>query len=606
MPDVELYPDYCPNTASSLYDTALNPVGNEIYWAFKTATIGTNGYATLTLTLTVNNLVAGDSITINGRTYPVKTAPSQYELGTGGALGQGQRLLSILNTDPTITPYYTVSVDSLSNIVLRAIKPGTAFNITYSQSLTNAGAIVAVNGAGNDLYYGGSKDNFAIRLRLYIDTSQASKNRLGSVTATTVLNSQRIDRVFQAEWAQDNRLAVHIDNALRSFCFTPTPNYQEAPTPILPASQMLVRYWFEYEQTYIPAGQVSPVTEQLGSVGNATTMYYAVNSALPKFINPVFVDSQFRVFWQRNLTGHGYVQFLTGSPDNKETHTDSYELLYFIYTNLGKSRSSLGLIYNFYFEDGTELLNQKTPIISGSVGASTGTAYHVEVGFKQILTNFPTIEDDSRIVRFEVAVYEQFNGSPLDYRWTVFKSYKLNNETRCDAFKFPQLIFLNPLGGFDTFRCTGWYSKTVSVENQTYEHRRAWRTAGSNLPLFEQLPMDESAIFVDVIPSVPPTQYSAQDLSETSNFQNTNTVEYELESGLISKEHWQWLSESLFVTNDCYMINWTEANNIGNPNMRIMREVYLNGNNFQMQDFADTAQFIIKVLAGLPNAQLLT
>lgn len=604
--DVEIYSDYSPDYQSSLYDTALNPVGNEIFWAFKTATIGTNGTASLTITLTALNLVVGDSITINGRTYPVKASPGPYELAAGGALLNGQRLISYLNTDPVISPYYVVYVVGL-DIVLQAIKPGTAFNITYSANLTNAGAITVVNGAGNDLYYGQSLENFALRFRLYVDTSAASKVRLGGVTTTTAANSLRTNPVFQAEWTQDNRLAVHIEQTLRGYCYTPTPNYNPlVPTPILPASQMLVRYWFEYEESYIPAGEVSPITNQLGTFGADTIMLYAVNSALPKFIDPVFIDNQFRVFWRRDVGANQYVHFLTGMYANKETHIDSYELLYFIYTNLGKARSSLGLIYNFYFEDGTELLDQHTPIISTSFGSNSGTANHVEVGYRQILANFPMVEATSRIARFEVAVYERFIGFPTDFRWTVFQSYKLNNETRCDAFKFPQLVFLNLLGGMDTFRFTGFYTKTVSVENKTYEHRRAWKTAGSNLPLFQQLPIDESAIFVDQDPSIPPTQYSPEHLSETSNYQNVNAIEYLLESGLISKEQWQWLSESLFVTNDCYMISFTEANNVGNPNMRIMREVYMDGNSFAMEDFADTQKFTIKVLAGLPNAQLLT
>ncbi|MDQ6479796.1 DUF5977 domain-containing protein [Dyadobacter sp. LHD-138] len=162
--------------------------------------------------------------------------------------------------------------------------------------------------------------------------------------------------------------------------------------------------------------------------------------------------SMYKDVFFTQVIGGQLSKFLTWQPDGKLVRTDQPERLYFL-TNFTPSPRSLNLRARVYYADNSaETFTAKTVD-----NVTPMTVYSVPVGYSELNLQART----KPVTWYEV--------------WLSNENGEQVSETRfyrIDRFAYESvkyIVFQNSLGGYDTLRCVGSASESVSINRQILE-----------------------------------------------------------------------------------------------------------------------------------------
>lgn len=593
----------------TIHDVALNPVGNPIYWAFLPDSAFGATKAQLQILLNpVSQFFAGDSITINGVTISVSATPNARQITPGLASLKTEAIYQILSTDPTLKWKYDFTFNVGGLITMVAKKSGTPYDITATENSPSSTPVSFINTPGVNGDSNQGKENWKAYIRVFVDARINTRRSFCDSQSLPIQDATFVGELaanyaeFNFETNQIQPVAVDVAEILRPFLESAPPRFGfNAVLGVLEMPIALLRYALVYGQSYIPAGANAPQRFDIGEVGfDAATTYWACNSALVNEALPININSRFNSFWERpTLISGDFINYLTRQPNAKRTTLDAFEFLYWIHYKPGASRARLCLKYNFYYQDGTELLNQYATLTAQF--AAAGTVYYAEVGYRQALSKFPNVEATKPLHSFGVVVHEFYTepGIAFTRDITVEQVYELDCD-RCDLFRKAQVLFENPLGGFDTLVCRGDYDKETAASGETFGFEPTWLThneANTGATTFDQLPSNLTS-------DAQTQEISSKYLGQRGNIRVKTTQTYTLRTGWLTRVEAEWLQNSLLVSKQYYLIAFDDPDGVGNPNYPLLRKCYVESNAMKIAQFDDQFQFEFKVVASMPQNSL--
>jgi len=588
---------------------SLAPVGNPVQIVAAAADTGT-GSTRAGLVIVLRSLgvsTNGDTITINNRVFVFRTNPGPNDLQAGvQPATQGDRLRQLLINDVVLSSNYAVSGAPVSatnyTIELTAVNEGSQFNFTVSLTPTLSASLFALPALdGNQAQ---AKNRWAVYYYLY----RVQNPALGLDFVSSNPNPNEFVLVSQGtiSYNSDNRMALDVAAALAPFVQTHPPNLYDTPVGVLQGPGRFERspegimfYGLEFGEEYIPPNQ-TVAQRVLGlTVGkdielnpNKPRRLLATNSALSQGHSGRQVVNEFRNFWDRgDVVSPTMIEFLTQSPNGKDTGLDTIEFVYFFYHRLDKQRYGLGIEYNITYIDGTTA-TRRIDLPGGGVD----TRYYVECGYRRLKASFPTIDSIRLIASFRISIYEKDLLSLAVRRVTVSKQYKLRNESVHLIYRRAQLFFLNPLGGFDTVALLGLTDREVETDRTVYAKTPEWLQAnnrkGFTLGTPPPVGWDTEQVF------------AYDGISNAGQSGTDSTVRYTLRTGPVDSDHARWLQDSLATANKIYLLDWSDWDNAGNPNIRSPRQVVLDKAVLQTRVEKDLYQFELSATLGLNLAAI--
>lgn len=596
--------------------TSLAPVGNLVQAVFQATSTGLGGSKAYGGVVLYDNdpTTDGQSIQINNRTFTFRNSPGTTDLQAGiTPFANGNRLYQLLRQDPVLTDDYNVygepnTLGTIYVIELYGKKDGTQFNVTVTLAdLSLPFDVLDFSTPGSDDNDAQSKQNWRVYYRLNIATDPALA--LDFVNAAPAITDFVQVVEGSINYNDENKMAVDFANALAPYVKTYPPNIWNSPVGTLISAggftkcpEGIVFYGVEVGEEYIPTGQTVSEKFKAFTIGmrpqpdGAIARYYlATNSSLSQAHSGRRVVEMFLPFWFREpgLIDLQPIEPLTQSPTAKDTTIDSIELIYFFYYTDSKIRQGGALRYNVTYLDGTTSGDLFVTLPS----LNQNTRYYVETGFRRLKTSFPLIDATKAVKSFRVAVFEYDTDPAIDgLQVTYDKTYKLRNEIAHLAFKRPILMFLNPMGGYDTLCCYGLSDREVKTDRTQFEKTPEWNQANNRLPF--------------TIGDPPPTGFGTEaifDYSGVSTIGQSGTdseISYTLRTGAIDDEHARWVQDSLLTSNEIYVLDWNDFDNVGNLKVRQLRRVVFTKAAQKTQLETDIYQWEFEVKVGLNLATI--
>jgi hypothetical protein len=548
-----------PNTLPipALVNNILWPL-NAITFAFRSNIIGPpSTFSSATFIMPNIVIPAGDFITINGITFTAKVNPSFGDLEADGVLtyaDNAPRLLNFLQDDPLLKNEVNVEIVGLSPITFQvtSLNKGTGFNVTGSAS-PNFNLIIT---PATDENFSESKLNYAARFRLYLDTLLNSRTEIGNSTSGFGSDIIQVGGSLISNQTPQNVMEVDFADLIEPYLYTEFPEIMNSGTISNPQNfrihpEMIQKFYIDFGEVYRdlgePRGELKNIPVKLGDDGpSGGVNFYVVNSKLFNQLPKQNYPHNFKRWWVPSPQG---VEFLTISPKKKITYIDSSEYLYFICVGLRSDRA-IRLEYDIFYENGTGLQFAQPAIFGPIVGA----AVSIEVGFRKIVELLGTnVENNSLIKEFNVRVIDNSN---TPNRITVDKTYVMDNTERCNAYRKPVLLFQNPMGGVDTLRCNGEYSREVGVNRVNYGTTAKWGLRNfTNMNYREYYNGSNQA--------TPNNSSVPRLIRNKAQLVNESNVINKVNTGLMPLDHLTWLQESLLNSPNVMLIEYLSTSGTG-------------------------------------------
>lgn len=306
---------------------------------------------------------------------------------------------------------------------ITAKNAGTNFSLnTYS---SDASITFNTNVAGVDEI---AQPNFKLFCKVQIEnlTNPWGTQEIIEVSGIPTENSVSIPLEFQeAIWA--------YLNPVRPIVYSTSIDLAEA---------MLLKYWLQFGEIY--------GTNPIGKTIQTMPPKWALRS---KQIFEDFPAGHFNSLY----TTPPDTKFFTNQPRRKTINTKTKEWLYWwLNTNV----TDLFLKANIYYTDGTQdLAVVLTNYVLGSVIGPN--IYIAPAGYAQNKAVLESTAGVKTIAYYDVYIVDDgvgFTSEVFSYVMD-YKYYRNNN----------YLVFLNPLGGYDTIWCKGEKSQSKVVDAETYE-----------------------------------------------------------------------------------------------------------------------------------------
>lgn len=592
---VQVHP-FSPNVSGlSVRDVILSPVGNAPRWAFRSTIADPAGsYATFSF-VAVNAAVAGDFITLNGIRFDFANAPAFGQIPTGPAATWAQAFYQAVSQHPNFSYQYEWTYDpGTLTVTGKATKLGPVYDFTLDDSGVLGGGAVVSSGVAK--FSAQNQADWSVYLNVYVDDNPTSRTLVG-FPGPFVAQLRRI-QVLQLKFLPENLMAFDLSNLLKPYVHTPAPVFAGGLAGFRVARGMVKRYVLEYGESYTPVGESVPrsfVTGRLGEPdGTETAQFWAVNSAVPRAANPfqIEVNEYFSPYWNRGDDPNApanTVRFLSNRPTVQRTFTDAVNYLYFYYLRQDTFAWNLALFVDVEFEDGTVLADQALQISA----ATQGAAWYVEASYRAVYSKLGDVETTygSRIRRMAFRVREYLGETIRDV--TVPQTFELAEDAQCDTYQRAQLMFLNPLGGFDTLRCEAYVERQLDSKREYFSRTPQWLTPEAGLLVGGGTGENQHTAGNVVNPT---------DLTDRAQFEGEHRIEYVVRSGTLPLDHQVWLQD-LCTSNEVYVALFDEAT--PDVDAATLRRVTIEGSpKWAVNTFDQTFSLELTLRSGLPLATL--
>lgn len=427
------------NNVSILSSPAnLSAVKNPIVWTLQSSAI-TSTVTYAELSINVNAVGAeGDYFGFSGSTeldYPRIELISADEPGIMEYYSSGttparttsnvaECICSVLNEEFNFRDRF-FAIQSGSTIIIRAINPGSRYNMNFYSSNGNISQNYVLSSV--DRYRGEYYKDYAVWADIYIGSdgyysSSPTINRTGS----TYVSSVEID------YNSNNEYEFNISNFIEPYLSTQLP---------LTSSTQFWRDTTANNNVYLVFG------EKYDEFENNYRRRFLVGQTEIAWANHSYLNllsgSNLSAYSFTNTTVSGdNKQFLTSAPSVKETQTNQLEYLTMIFEGDG----SLAVCLKGYYElwDGTQYTFEK----NNTVTMDDGGQYYVDCSYSTL--NFGASYD---VRRYVLGVYRYTDGEPESSRILISPIRTFEIQPDCAAESQKQIMWLD--NGWETFIFNG-------------------------------------------------------------------------------------------------------------------------------------------------------
>ena len=428
---------------------SVSPSDNPITYLLRTLVIGaTDGYARALILVTGAGTTVGDKITLNGIEFEATADPNLGEwLPSGSALASAEAIKQMLEDDPNFNRDYKIEQISTA-VYVTAKKPGSRWDL--SATTVSAGLFVPAPNAGIDRFRSQTFEDYSV----YVEVWAGLAGTPFGYQSTS--GSEYVSRLFQP---------ANLEN-IYPFDVAPiVANLVEADIPKIPVatfsrqSSAIAAYYLKFGEMYKTPGGTGLIRREIGQTDPA----FVVNCGLPLLDQPKLNE-------YADYSGTPNASFLTVKPDRKLSRKDSFEWLYLIYIPQTTDLRFLSIAFNVTFVDGTN---------SGWKFAKTATAkpgvLYWRVDYASLGIGTITAGAGKEALRWTVAVLEHTSPTPSYNPDPQFKtgvlisketSYILSESCRPEPLL---LVWLNSLGGWESFSFDGTKDRSAAIKKSTYE-----------------------------------------------------------------------------------------------------------------------------------------
>lgn len=525
------------------YDVDCNslvPIDSPVMFTYESNVVGIGSRATATITIlpaNAANIVDGYTINFNNQIITFSSNPTVFQAQGNPSSSQEiiESLAYVLSTNPALSFNYSFFING-NTIEIRAIFDSSLLNISLSQAvnlpaLPNGFSFASTSAVNAN--FAQSKLNYGVEVEIWLDES--NKQNFLNLTGTpyTSSNFRRVTQLAKS-FAKENLFEFDVSTALRPFVRTKPPKYFKFPK-WEKALEMTARYAVVVFETWVENGIKKRVQrERLGFNLDSDELPNALWLVKSGGFTPYNFDENYEEyfqFWRRKRFNDLYqpIKCLTHQPNYKRTHLQAREYLYFIFDKT-ITYDRFQLRVDFTFEDCSTLIIEIGLPENNNMGGQEGGIYYIEVSPQVFDIN--TIENDngSRIASYRVLLQEL---SLSDNQFiNLAQGYILDNDSRCFQNDGLCILFANQLGGFDTLTPLGNITKILETKKLSHEKTMQFKT----------LPDKVGGTYLD---------YSK--VATVVDYDSNNIVGYDINSGWMDKEHFDWLTE-LVKSVEIYLI----------------------------------------------------
>lgn len=570
----------------SIDTNACFPVGSPVPLIYESEVTGTASKANGTITILNHiQIVEGYQITVAGQTFTATATPKTgqlpiYPTAISDIL---EALYVALISNPYINDRYSVVYTGLI-ITITARAQGSLFNFVMNQTGTGFATAIA---NGNNAYDAQGLVDYGVVVDVFIDQRVQNRQYFLSIPAIERPSSdfELVDKPLEKRYGGINRFEFDLSEILQNYVRSRVPQVQDVLTlgvNFQPSFDMVVRFAYIVSETWTDNGLRRRVAREIVGFNETTDTvkksFWGVRSSERK--EYTYNDSYIAYYqrWRGKVLGGGNRPIfpLTHQPRQKSIRRDTLEFLYFVYDR----PQSDALEYDFLrahvvfeFEDCTTT----ETIIGGYYVDSAliqSAVFSCEVSPRVFDLNDVESTEGKQIKSYTVVIRAYNYLNPIgDYvEITQPQTYILRNDVICTDQQ-PILLFLNPLGGFDTLCPNGNIVKDVAVDFSEYE---------------KTLKHDIIQQFNSV---AYPDYYK---VSEKGSFAADTVVSYEMNSGWIDKVHFDWLRD-LIQSNEVYIIDPAMDRETRTLTGWQPRKVRIDSSNFQRSSADDSYNMKLKV-----------
>ncbi len=387
--------------------------------------------------------------------------------------------------------FYAVAVPSISWVVIEALEYGAKWNLDFATIVPGTGGFTFGYVYSYDNYRSQSLKDYAIWNDLYINSNGDFGSNLNRSGSTRVAQ-------FENAYTADNEYNVDVSGVIKNYVSTPLPLLLSAST-IIQENGSLVNYYLVGGEKYDEFN--NGYKRQF--LNYQTGVYWALNASTGLTDQNYLAPYVFS-----NATGTT-ARFLTNQPQTKQTYALADEYLSILYSNSGGAQLPGLQFYwyvDIYYSNGT-IAHNAVQMHMTTIPSDGGGCYRLNVGPSTIGVREDLLFFGSRIKGY--GVHMQMVGSALtnDYTVSTVQKYELVDEPNRGKL----IQWLNPLGRWDSFYFNGNLEQDLDRKSSTF------------------------------------TTPIGFDVQATDRMLNENNIElsrvYTLNSGVMNKEHFDWIYE---------------------------------------------------------------
>lgn len=569
----------------SIDDNCVVPLNNPVALRYESASVGT---ATKAMVLIIMNdasqLTDGQTLTVAGVVFSFKTNPRADQIPAFPASnGQIFRALEYqINSHPVLKDRYIAFYDGVT-LSISARKIGSAYDFTAVQSANGFGLSYS---PGTDANFAQTKEEYAVEVEIWVDRKESNYDQFLNPTAPTFDQSEFENVIaLKKQYGGQNLFEFDLSEVLIAQTKSVPPYVSPLPdgegqNP-LSAKEMIVRFAVRVFESWRENGIIRrEIVETFGFNTDIETVkktLWGIRSSERLEYDPETTYASFYKRWRiKTWDGDSIelqrIYFLTHQPAQKVIRRDSFEYLYFAFDRPSYGEDVLKMLITIEYED----CETEEFIIHSSlfnVSQFWGGVFYVETSPR--IMDIPNLEFIAGKLIKQYTIQLAIGYGSLPTIGTIFtqpQTYILLNEERYDDLR-PTLLFLNPLGGFDSFTPRGDILRSLKTDFLPYERTLQHRE--------RSLPADRS--FND---------YSL--VSTASSYQSESIVRYRYGSGILNKTHFDWLRD-LTISNEVYLIDPLLERETRHYGGFQPRRVVVASSNYERNRFNDECSFNLEV-----------
>jgi hypothetical protein len=475
-----------------------------IVFVLDTDEVGADVQAAHSLTVS-GTVTVGDTLTVKGIVLTAADDPGdgQFLASTSPLSPTASRIAESIRqammAQQTLTARYII-ISAGASVYLTALQPGSASDITLSE--TGTGITLGTSTAGQDRYLGQEYPDYAIYAEVWVGAAQPFLYTGLAISSGAIYRDTLVKPYNTTGNAAAARNLHVLDlQAIAGPYTTSTP--PDLSTTLQQQQDALTMCFIVYGQQYTPASMTNP---QRVSVGTSDVFWILRASV------EALADNNMVAYYRRTITQ----LLLTQQPNSRYSRLGERNLAYFLWYPPSGATWYVALRVQCVHYDGTTT-------DAGYHGVSVASPGLMGLRCDPDAWGLEAIEASTgKLVEYySVNLWESLNPSMSSPSQRSDSTIFLID--RKPTISAMNLIWREPIGGYVGFQFIG----------QQQEGRdRAVGLHSQTLPAYQPA-------------------FSARQLGQTV----TQTLTYEVESGAVNRETFDWLVLTLTRTTDAYLVN---------------------------------------------------
>lgn len=534
------------------------PLHNPQLFVYESNALGSPARASALIQVSnISELTDGYYLEINGVRIYFRDAPTPGDLPSvsiaGGAADILQSIALQLRRLPSLAGAYAVQYLPTVETRVRALNDGTAYNLTLAQPGTGLllNASPGVNGV-----HAQSKTRYQVYCDVWYDADAANTPRIFDPVGIPETQADfKPVATLAKTYAGTNTFEFDVSPVLKNLTRNQPPRYADVTLPNggYPvheiANLMLVRYAVEVGEEWTDdTGRTRRIpAERLGwgyDADDPKYMLWGAKSALPAMLGFGGVFTQYRYWWRRRGVTSGGVRFLTTQPGEKWSHVQAVEYLYYFWERGADNMTHLDVRFDFIFADCTDLNEQYFDIFKVELQPSQryGGVFYTEVSPRTFDWRQLELDAGSALAGYTVTIVEHDGDTGNAVPVSQPQAFLLSDADRCAEIN-TVVMWLNPLGGYDTWTPSAAVVKRGRAEQQTHD-----------------APITYAALPSRVLTANGYPDYAR--IASTRAYDGAAETGYELNTGWVDAETYEWL-KTLTESLEVYVIRFDDADTRG-------------------------------------------